>query len=41
MIGSSDMIGNPLGLIDKVGTGVIEFFNEPIKGMVKSPKHFA
>ena len=35
------MIGNPIGLIDKVGTGVVELFSEPIKGFVKNPKYFA
>ena len=29
LIGSSDLLGNPVGLIDKLGTGVFEFFNEP------------
>ena len=41
VIGSSDMIGNPMGLIDKLGTGVFEFFNEPRKGLLKGPKEFA
>ena len=34
------MLGNPVGLIDKLGTGVFEFFNEPRKGLVKGPKEF-
>ena len=29
LIGSSDIIGNPLGLINKLSTGVFEFVNEP------------
>lgn len=29
-----------MGLIDKLGTGVFEFFNEPRKGLVKGPKEF-
>jgi len=41
VIGSSDLIGNPMGLIDKLGTGVFEFFNEPRKGLLKGPKQFA
>jgi len=41
IIGSSDMIGNPMGLIDKLGTGVFEFFNEPRKGLLKGPGAFA
>lgn len=34
------MIGNPIGLVDKLGTGVIEFFNEPRKGLLKGPSEF-
>ena len=29
-----------MGLIDKLGTGVFEFFNEPRKGLIKGPKEF-
>jgi hypothetical protein len=39
-LGSSDLLGNPVGLIDKLGTGVFEFFNEPRKGLIKGPKEF-
>jgi len=35
------MLGNPVGIIDKLGTGVFEFFNEPRKGLLKGPKGFA
>lgn len=41
ILGSVDIIGNPIGLIDKLGTGVFEFFNEPRKGLLKGPKEFA
>lgn len=41
LLGSSDLLGNPLGLIDKLGTGVFEFFSQPIKGLMKSPQDFA
>jgi len=41
VLGSVDIIGNPIGLIDKLGTGVFEFFNEPRKGLLKGPKEFA
>ena len=41
VLGSSDLIGNPVGLIDKLGTGVLEFINEPVKGVIKGPKAFA
>ncbi len=34
------MLGNPVGLIDKLGTGVFEFFNEPRKGLLLGPKEF-
>jgi vacuolar protein sorting-associated protein 13A/C len=40
IIGSSDLIGNPVGLVDKLGTGFIEFFNEPRKGFLQGPKKF-
>jgi len=35
-----DLIGNPVGLVDKLGSGVFEFFNEPRKGLLKGPKEF-
>lgn len=41
ILGSSDMIGNPVGLLDKLGSGVFEFVNEPAKGLLKGPKAFA
>jgi hypothetical protein len=31
------MLGNPIGLVNKVGTGFIEFFNEPRKGFAHGP----
>jgi hypothetical protein len=40
ILGSSDLIGNPIGLVDKLGTGVVEFFNEPRKGFLMGPKEF-
>lgn len=40
LLGSSNLIGNPIGLVDKLGTGVIQFFSEPTKGMLKSPTEF-
>lgn len=40
IIGSSDLIGNPIGLVDKLGSGVFEFFNEPRKGLLKGPAEF-
>ena len=41
LIGSSDLIGNPIGLIDTLGSGVVEFFSAPVKGALKGPKGFA
>jgi len=40
IIGSSDLIGNPVGLVGKIGTGFTELFNEPRKGFVNGPIHF-
>ena len=41
VLGSIDLIGNPINLIGKLGTGVYEFFAEPAKGLVGGPKSFA
>jgi len=41
LIGSLDLIGNPLGLFNDVSGGVQLFFYEPRKGLVKSPEAFA
>ena len=40
LFGSSDLLGNPIGFVDKIGTGFIEFFNEPRKGFLKGPTQF-
>lgn len=40
LIGCIDLLGNPLNLISKVGTGVYEFFAEPAKGLIGGPKSF-
>ena len=40
ILGASQILGNPIGLIDKLGTGVYEFFNEPAKGLLRGPKGF-
>lgn len=40
-MGSSDLIGNPIGLIDKVGDGFIQLARDPILGLAEgSPKEF-
>lgn len=40
IIGSSDIIGNPVGLVNKLGTGVYELVSEPTKGLLKGPDEF-
>eukprot|EP01132_Coremiostelium_polycephalum_P010231 gene10231-12547_t len=40
VIGSSDTIGNPVGLFNHLGTGVKDFFYEPALGLIRSPKDF-
>lgn len=34
IIGSTDILGNPVGLLDKLGTGFAEMIAEPSKGLV-------
>ena len=38
---SIDMLGNPVGLLGDVGSGVVSFFYEPAMGLMKSPTDFA
>ena len=40
ILGSTDLIGNPVNLIDKIGNGFFEFVNEPTKGLMKGPSQF-
>ena len=40
ILGSSDLIGNPICFVEKIGTGFIEFFNEPRKAFLKGPSHY-
>eukprot|EP01132_Coremiostelium_polycephalum_P006743 gene6743-8360_t len=40
ILGSIDIIGNPVGLFRNFGTGVHDFFVEPAQGLVKSPQDF-
>ena len=40
ILGSTDLIGNPVNLIDKIGTGFFELVNEPTKGLMKGPSQF-
>jgi vacuolar protein sorting-associated protein 13A/C len=41
VLGSFNIIGNPLGLVSNLGTGVMDFFYEPSKGIIESPEAFA
>jgi len=40
ILGSVEFLGNPIGLIGNLGSGVADFFYEPAKGLVKSPQDF-
>jgi hypothetical protein len=40
LIGSMDVLGNPVGLFSNLGTGVLDFFHEPAAGFVQSPAAF-
>ena len=40
IIFNMDLIGNPLNLVEGMGTGIFEFFNEPRKGLLKGPEEF-
>ncbi len=40
VIGSIDILGNPVHLIGSLGSGVYSFFSEPAKGLVKGPQEF-
>ena len=41
ILGSADILGNPVSLVSNLGTGVYDFFNEPKEGLVTSPAEFA
>jgi hypothetical protein len=40
VLGSADVLGNPVGLVGSLGTGVKSFFYEPIKGLRYGVKGF-
>jgi len=40
VVGSSDTIGNPIGLFNNLGTGFKDFFYEPAQGIIRSPEEF-
>ena len=37
LIGHAEILGNPIGLLNNLGTGVVDFFYEPAHGMIKGP----
>eukprot|EP01083_Nonionella_stella_P243770 849119_1 len=41
VMGSIDMIGNPVQLASNLGDGLSDFFYKPAQGLVKSPNDFA
>jgi len=41
LLGSTEALGNPVGLFSNVGTGVMDFFYEPAQGIIESPQAFA
>lgn len=36
-IGASNLLGNPMNLVNALGTGVQDFYYEPIQGLAKGP----
>ena len=36
LLGSSELLGNPVGLLQNLGTGVRDFFYEPAQGLVRA-----
>ncbi len=40
VLGSSDLIGNPVKLLQGIGTGFYELVNEPRKGFIQGPLQF-
>jgi hypothetical protein len=40
VLGSTDILGNPISLLKNLGTGVYDFFHEPILGLITSPRDF-
>jgi hypothetical protein len=40
VIGSSELLGNPIGLVTNLGSGLRDLFYEPALGLVQSPEAF-
>ncbi len=41
VVGSVEFLGNPVGLVNNIGDGMIDFFYEPAQGLLSSPEDFA
>ena len=41
ILGSADFLGSPISLVHHLGTGVYDFFREPVRGLVTGPREFA
>ena len=41
LLGSTEALGNPVGLFTNISTGVMDFFYEPAQGIIESPQAFA
>ena len=41
ILGSIDILGSPVSLVTNLGTGVYDFFHEPVEGTVSNPREFA
>jgi vacuolar protein sorting-associated protein 13A/C len=37
ILGSIEIIGNPVGLVKNIGIGVYDLFDKPIEGFIKGP----
>lgn len=40
ILGSITILGNPVGLLDSVGSGMKAFFTEPAQGLANGPMEF-
>ena len=40
IMGNSDLLCNPVKLVDNIGTGFVELFNEPRKGFLQGPDKY-
>jgi len=40
ILGSSELLGNPVSLVNNLGSGVKDFFYEPAHGIISSPRDF-